>query len=119
VTAELDELNIRAESKTHGVRIKTRGEWESRVVHHKIAAGGFTGWHSHPGPVFVMVTAGTLTKYESDGTRSVYPTGTGFVEGIGDVHIGVNEGDGDLQMISFLLTPKGVQTRIDEPDPFD
>src|SRR4029450_1028763 len=41
---ELDELNINVESDTHGLRIKTRGEWDARVVHHTIAPGGHTGW---------------------------------------------------------------------------
>src|SRR5262249_33183021 len=64
--AEVDELNITAQSNSHGIKILTRGEWVTRVVHHKIVPGGHTGWHSHPGPVFVMVIAGTLTKYDAD-----------------------------------------------------
>ena len=63
-------------------------------MNHRIAPGGHTGWHSHPGPVFVMVTAGTLTKYEADDpdlTPQVYPKGTGFVEYPGVVHIGTPE----------------------------
>src|SRR5262249_1566509 len=117
----LDELDIKVESDTHGLKIKTRGEWETRVVHHTITPGGGTGWHSHPGAVFVMVTAGTLTKYDADDpdlTPQVYPKGTGFVEHPGEVHIGTNQGDVDLEMVSFLLIPLGAQPRIDEPDPF-
>jgi quercetin dioxygenase-like cupin family protein len=114
----LDELNIRAETDTQGLKIKTEGAWESRVVHHQIAPGGETGWHSHPGPVFVAVIAGTLTKYEADNPDpAVYPAGTGFVEEPGEVHNGRNEGQSDLEMISFLLTPEGEPTRIDEPAP--
>jgi len=118
----LDELDIKAESATHAIKIKTRGEWNARVVHHTITPGGHTGWHSHPGPVFVMVTAGTLTKYDAndpDLTPQVYPAGTGFVEGIGDVHIGTNQGHVDLEMVSFMLIPAGAPARIDEPDPRD
>jgi hypothetical protein len=29
--------------------------------------GGHSGWHSHPGPVFISVISGTMTFYESDG----------------------------------------------------
>ena len=28
--------------------------------------GGHSGWHSHPGPVFISVLSGTMTFYESD-----------------------------------------------------
>ena len=28
--------------------------------------GGQSGWHSHPGPVFISVMSGTMTFYESD-----------------------------------------------------
>ena len=115
----LDEINInvKVDDDTH-VKIKTEGEWVSRVVHYKIVPGGYTGWHSHPGPVFVMITAGTMTKYEAgDPTPAVYPAGTGFVEGAGDVHNAGNAGTTDLQFVAFFLTPAGAAIRIDEPAP--
>ena len=34
------------------------------VRQHDYAPGGHTGWHSHPGPVFLQVTKGTLTVYD-------------------------------------------------------
>ena len=114
----LDELDIKAETDSYEAEIKTKGWSDARVVRHHIAPGGHTGWHSHPGPVFVMVTAGTLTKYEGDDPEpTVYPAGTGFVEEPGEVHIGRNKGDVDLEMVSFLLIPLGEPTRIDQPDP--
>ena len=44
--------------------------------------GGFSGWHTHPGPVFFTVKTGTLTVYEGDDpqcTPLVFPAGTGAV----------------------------------------
>jgi len=32
----------------------------------EIDPGGTTGWHSHPGPAFVVVTEGTFTLYDGD-----------------------------------------------------
>ena len=117
---ELDEIDIVAQSPTHGVIIKTRGDWETRVQHLRIVPGGFTGWHSHPGPVFVMITKGTMTKYEADDptTAVFYPAGTGFVEGPGVVHIAGNaEPAGDLELVAFYLIPLGAAPRIDEDAP--
>jgi quercetin dioxygenase-like cupin family protein len=115
----LDEIDVKGESDTHEVEIKTRGLSDAYVVHRRIAPGGHTGWHSHPGPVFVLVTAGTTTKYHADPTLApaVYPAGTGFVEAPGDVHINTNEGDTDVELIAFFLVPLGATPRIDERAP--
>ncbi len=61
-----------------------------------IAPGGYTGWYSHPGPVLVLVKAGTLTFYGGDDptcTGRTYTAGQAFIDrGQGHVHIGRNEG---------------------------
>ena len=36
------------------------------VRRHVYAAGSSTGWHTHPGPVFITVVEGELTFYEYD-----------------------------------------------------
>ena len=113
---ELDEIDINGDSDTHEVEIKTRGEWVSRVVHYTVTPGGFFGWHSHPGPVFVHITAGTMTFEHDDGDVVVYPAGTGFVD-FGDVHNARNRGNENLEIIAFFLTPAGAPIRTDEPQP--
>jgi hypothetical protein len=53
---------------------------------------GSTGWHKHPGPVYITVTSGQLTFYEFDDpmcTPHVYKAGQGFVD-YGSGHIGIN-----------------------------
>lgn len=113
----LDELDVKGESETEEVEIKTTGLWTCRVVHFHIAPGGHTGWHSHPGPVFVMIESGTMTLEQSDGSAAVYPPGTGFVEDPDRVHIARNEGDDLLVFDAFILIPAGAPVRIDQPDP--
>ena len=54
---------------------------------------GSTGWHTHPGPVYITVTKGVLTFYEFDDptcSPHVYSKGQGFVD-YGSGHIGINE----------------------------
>lgn len=51
--------------------------------------GGDTGWHTHPGPVVVVVKSGALTEYESNGCVVVHPAGSVFFEG--EVHRAVNQ----------------------------
>ena len=115
----VDEIDTKGETDTHEVEIKASGQWEMRVIHFHFEPDGHTGWHSHPGPVFVMVTAGTLTLYQADDPDNPtdYFAGEGFVEDAGRVHIARNEGDVDLELDAFLLIPLGEPARIDEPAP--
>ena len=55
--------------------------------------GSTTGWHTHPGPVFINVISGTVTFYELDDptcTPKVVTAGQGYVDTCHG-HIGRNE----------------------------
>ena len=115
----LGELDIKGETDTHEIELKTTGLSQAIVVRFHIAPGGHTGWHSHPGPAFVMVKAGTLTLYYADNpdVGVDYPAGTGWVEEPGRVHIARNHGTDEVELDAFLLVPQGAPLRIDEPAP--
>jgi quercetin dioxygenase-like cupin family protein len=116
----LDEIDVVVQHPHWGAIIKTRGLSDAYVRHLTIAPGGDTGWHSHPGPVFVLVGAGTGSLYFADDptfTPVNYPAGTGFVEEGGDVHIFRNEGNTNLELTVLFLVPRGAPPRIDEPAP--
>jgi quercetin dioxygenase-like cupin family protein len=88
-----------------------------------ITPGGHTGWHSHPGPVVVLVKSGELTLYSShDGTceARTYTTGQAFIDrGQGHAHIGVNTGAGvDTELwVTYFDVPSGGAFRINAEDP--
>jgi quercetin dioxygenase-like cupin family protein len=87
-----------------------------------IAPGGHTGWHSHPGPVVVVVTAGELTYYPGHDKKCrphVYSAGDTFIDpGRGNVHIARNEGTEPMVLYAtYLDVPIGGAFRIDVPDP--
>jgi quercetin dioxygenase-like cupin family protein len=116
----LDDIDVVQQAPNYGAMIKTRGLSDAYVKHLTIAPGGDTGWHSHPGPVFVLVTAGTGTFYcvcDPTFTPEVYPAGTGFVEEAHMVHILRNEDDTNLEVTVLFLVPHGAPPRIDEPAP--
>ena len=116
---ELEPTLVVTETRDHGVIFKTKGQSDVYVVYNKIAPGGHTGWHSHPGPSIVSVRSGTATEYRSDEPNAiVHLAGTAFVDEGGDhAHIIVNEGDTDLELVAFQILPKGAPRRIDEPAP--
>jgi quercetin dioxygenase-like cupin family protein len=85
-----------------------------------IAPGGTTGWHSHPGPVVVVVKTGALTYVREDhGTcfETDYPAGTAFVDpGQGHVHTAFNRGTENLVLYAtYFDVAAGSAPRIDEP----
>lgn len=87
-----------------------------------LAPGGHTGWHSHPGPVVVAVSGGSLAFYDGEGpcVRRSYAAGTAFVDqGMGHVHIARNESTTATVVLTVLYfaVPAGQPPRIDAVDP--
>jgi hypothetical protein len=101
--------------------IKTIGQSDVYVVDNKIAPGGSTGYHSHPGPSLILVVKGTVTNYDSDAPGCAgrsYSAGTGFVDAGGsDVHTLRNEGTVEAETIAVQFLPKDATRRIDKPQP--
>ncbi|MEO7723716.1 MAG: hypothetical protein ABIU29_03375 [Chthoniobacterales bacterium] len=87
-----------------------------------ITPGGHTGWHSHPGPVVVLIKSGAMSFYDSEDptcTARVYSAGEAFVDrGQGHVHIARNEGSVDLELwATYFDVPADGIFRIDAADP--
>ncbi|HEX5588954.1 MAG TPA: cupin domain-containing protein [Candidatus Limnocylindrales bacterium] len=106
---------------TDDLKLSTRDDVQVVTQTITIAPGGHTGWHSHPGPVFVTITAGTMTFYDADDpscTPGTYATGDSFVDpGGGHVHIARNEGAVNLVLYATYLVPVGAAIRTDVADP--
>ena len=76
---------------------------------HDYDVGSITGWHSHPGPVFITVTQGELTYYMYDDPMCmphVVTAGHGFVDN-GRGHMVRNESGAIAQDISVIIAPVG------------
>lgn len=100
---------------------KTQGTSDLYVQNNTWQPGADTGWHSHPGHSLIIVTAGTITDYESDDPDckpQVYTQGMGLVDSGGDhVHLIRNEGSVVASTVAVQLIPAGAARRIDEPQP--
>jgi len=88
-----------------------------------IAPGGHTGWHSHPGPVVVLIKSGQMSFYDSEDptcTVRTYSAGQAFIDkGQGHVHIARNESQSEnLELwATYFDVPPGGAFRIDAPNP--
>jgi hypothetical protein len=82
--------------------------------------GSFSGWHSHPGPVFIQVVSGEITFYESDDptcTPIVKKKGEGYLD-LGDhAHFARNETSLPAENVVTYFAPPGADLRIDQPRP--
>lgn len=72
-------------------------------------------WHSHPGPVFIMVQSGSLT-YEDSAANAcrdrTYTAGQGVVDpGFGHVHRAIGGPEG-AEAYFFFILPPGSATHI-------
>jgi len=114
-------FNVR--SDPHGpiddFRAHSTGPIDIVVRQHDYAPGGSTGWHQHPGPIFITVTKGQLTYYEADDptcTPHVVSAGQAFVD-TGDGHFVRNETSQPAQDISVITAPVGGAFRTELPAP--
>ena len=116
-----DGFNVRSDPQgtIDGFRAHSVAPLDLVVRRHDYAPGGMTGWHSHPGPVFITVTQGQLTFYEADDptcTPHVVSAGQGYVD-TGQGHLGRNETSLPAQDVSVIAAPVGGAFRSELPAP--
>lgn len=122
-----DQTDIKFKIKGQGqevINVNNSGDTVMQKI--VIAPGGHTGWHSHPGPVVVLISAGEMSFYDGEDptcTARIYSTGQAFVDsGQGHVHIARNEGSVPLELyVTYFDVTPGVPPpdafRINAPSP--
>jgi hypothetical protein len=107
-------VDFRAMAKTKG---DPKEALDVVVREHTYEPNSTTGWHGHPGPVFVTVVEGTLTFYEYDDPTCTPITVTapgGYVDD-GHGHVARNEDPvNPARDISVIIAPPGGPFRTDE-----
>ena len=98
---------------------KAKAPFDIVVRKHEYAPHGQTGWHTHPGPIFITVMQGTVKFYERDDpscTAKIVKAGEGYVDD-GHGHIGVNDSDEPAVDVSVIVAPVGKSFRDELPAP--
>jgi quercetin dioxygenase-like cupin family protein len=119
--ADPTDLKFKVKGQSQEV-INVNNAQETVVQQIVIEPGGNTGWHSHPGPVVVLVKSGQMSFYDSEDptcTVRTYSAGQAFIDsGQGHVHIARNEGSANLELwATYFDVPPGGAFRIDAPNP--
>jgi hypothetical protein len=119
--ATYDEFKVKREMP--GLELDLKARTDVDIVTQIITFdkdGGNSGWHKHPGPVFISVISGTMTFYDSDDpdcSPVVVTAGHGFVDLGQHAHIARNEtGFPATNVVTYFL-PVGAPTRIEQARP--
>lgn len=106
---------------TTGETVHVQANGSTRMVFQRVTIqpGGFTGWHTHPGPLLVVVEAGTLTHFDRHCGVMTYTAGQAFEEMAGpdEVHMGANQGDQPVVLDVTYVVPSDGPLRNDAPAP--
>jgi quercetin dioxygenase-like cupin family protein len=119
-TSVTDAIHQEAHLQRWNVEIEVEGATDFVQQDLAIGPGGFSGWHSHPGPVLITVKSGTATWYSAENPTCaaiVYPAGSAFIEPAGVNHFVANQGTTNLELLDTYLVPKGMPTRQEQPQP--
>lgn len=110
-------FNVSRISRDWSVFVSAAPSLDMAVQDIVFAPGATSGWHQHPGPVFILVKSGTMTFYEANDrhcTPIVRTAGQGYLDsGLG--HIARNETAAPAENIVVYLAPQNATLRIDIP----
>ena len=73
----------------------------------EIPAGGETGWHMHPVPVYAYVLSGALSVEMEKGERYSFAEGDALIEVVNAAHNGRNTGKIPVKLVVFYTGVKG------------
>jgi quercetin dioxygenase-like cupin family protein len=116
----LGTFHIQSKAAGYDVELKSHDNTSIAVANIGITVGGSSGWHSHPGPVLVVVKSGTITFYRQenpDCAANVYGPGSAFTEQGGLVANATNQGGEPVVAVATFFAPPGVPLRIDAAKP--
>ena len=120
----VDPVDLRFKiDKGHQEVIHVRESQDTVIQQIVIGPGGSTGWHSHPGPVVVLIKAGALALYSSEDptcTPTIYLPGEAFIDrGQGHVHLARNLSPNENVEVwaTYFDVPPGASFRLDAANP--
>jgi quercetin dioxygenase-like cupin family protein len=119
-TGIFEPFNVKQDQENWQAKLKVNGILTNITYQSSVAVpGATTGWHSHPGPLLITVTAGAVTVYNAEDptcTPRVFTAGQGFVEPETQ-HILRNEGTVEARWTSANIRPIDQPARFDAPAP--
>lgn len=114
-----DDFKVKGENPSLGFEAAAQAKIDIVVRTHDYAVDSSTGWHTHPGPVFITVLEGEVTFYEYGAPTcagKVVRAGEGYVD-TGRGHIGLNKSGKPAKDVTVIIAPVGQPFRGELPAP--
>lgn len=120
--AETTDIKIKSTLGGTGRVMNVKDSAEVIVQNVTVEPGAQTGWHSHHGPVVVVVAAGTMTLYQADDagcSGETFTVGDVFVDpGQGNAHNARNEGGTSVSLYAtYFDVPAGAGPAVPAANP--
>jgi quercetin dioxygenase-like cupin family protein len=80
---------------------------EITVLMVEIPAGGETGWHLHPVPVYAYMLSGAITVEAESGDKRDFREGDAIIEVMNTPHNGMNSGTIPAKLVVFYTGEQG------------
>lgn len=112
-------FHVQSRFEKYTIELKTHDDTDVQVRSAVAVPGSYSGWHTHPGPVILVIKTGTLTLYDAANpscTPRVYSAGSAFFEGT-TPHNVKNEGVVAVEYATIFFVPKNGPTRIEADFP--
>ena len=94
-----------------GLLLKTTGSTDLGADRLTVQPGGSSGWHAHPGEVFVTVTQGSIIWYNGSDSLcpgTTYNAGDSFIEPVLGIHNVKNASTtAGAEFIAITIKPSG------------
>jgi quercetin dioxygenase-like cupin family protein len=104
-------------SPEHSVVLHVIGPSDVLQAHLIFPSGSETGWHSHLGPVVVVVNTGYLTEIHKNGCVTLHGPGSVFFEEKDVIHNAVNDGSTPTDIYATFLSPAGAPPLVPASNP--
>jgi quercetin dioxygenase-like cupin family protein len=122
VTGQFDPLHTISHKDsrwpTWDLLFKTKADTDLGVDVLTVQPGGYSGWHSHAGPIYVTVKAGSVNWYNgADCSVRTFHVGDTYVEPAHSVHFVENPTDEVTTLVAVAPRPHGAPGRLDADEP--
>lgn len=115
-------INVKADKDDKwDLFLKTKDRTDIGMDKLNLAPGGYSGWHTHRGPVFVTIKSGSIVRSSisvSGCAVTTYSAGETFIEDANMVHSVRNASSTEpAEFFAIQMRPEGTPGRVDAPAP--
>ena len=116
-TGEVNRTDLAKGVTSTPISIVTHGEETAFYVQRlQVMPGATSGWHSHPGTEYSIITKGTVHLQDASNCEVVvYHAGDVLFAPAGTVHNAVNHGPEEVETLSTFTVPADVPPVVDAP----